>query len=166
MAQSKYERVCSILRGESVGCMNVGSKNEFFSIASDIIGFGCFKSVVFNALINQLVEKIKEYRSWGLLDEDYAFDVFCEDKDYRVAFQLSGILFPSVLCYCTLDREKKLQTHDCVYAFRNLDGLDIDNIADMFIEEKRNTIHEQLSTCDTTEEATEMIISGMFIIPF
>lgn len=166
MAQSKYERVCSILRGESIGCVNVGDCEEFEKIASDVIGFGCFQKVVFNALINQLVEKIKGYRAIGAMDEEYVFDVFCEDIDYRFAYQLSGILFPSVLCFCEMSNEKTLTIHDSVYAFRNLDKYDVENIADMFAEDKREYIMEHLETCSTTEDATELIINGMIICPF
>ena len=166
MAQSKYEIVCSILRGESIGCVNVGNHEEFDKIASGIIGFGCFKNVVYSALIDQLAERVKEYGEDGLLDEEYCFDVLCEDKIYRFAYQLSGILFPPVLCFCEMKDEKTLITHESVYAFRKMNKYDVENIADMFNEKKKGIIRDNLSTCKTTEDATEIIINGLLVTPF
>ena len=167
MIQNKFEDVCSILRGDSIGCINIGSRKEFTEIASRIIGFGCFRDVVYNALIESIVSSIKNFRESGLLDDSYdAFDVYCEDPDYRLAYQMSVILFPSVLCYCERTRENKIENVESVYAFCKLGHIDIENIADMFKQEVRSNICDHLSRCKTTEDATEIIINGMFILPF
>lgn len=158
--------VSSILRGEDIGCVNTGDSNEFDEISKDIIGYGCFKRVVFMALIHRIAAAAKEYRESNLINKDYVFDVFCEDEDYRLAFQLSGTLFPSVLSMRKCTKEGEYSEIDSVHAFRNIDKYDIENICDIFADNVRDYVKTNLEGIKTTEEATELIINGTITIPF
>lgn len=164
--KNKYESVISILNGENYGCVNTGSTEEFNKISKSIIGYGCFKNLVFMALIEQLKTSFQSMREQGLLNYDYDFDVFCEDEDYMFAFQAGQILFPEVLSLCSYEKDGRCSEIDSIHVFRKIDKYDIENICDMFIDKVRENIKSSLEQLHTTDEAAEMIIKGTLILPF
>ena len=164
--KNKFEEVMSILNGENYGCVNIGSVEEFEEISKKIIGYGCFRNLVFGALVEQLKESFVSMREQGLLNSDYIFDSFCENEDYRFAFQISDILFPEVLSLGRYKKEGIFTEIDSVRAFRIIDRYDIENICDMFTEKVRSYVKANLESIHTTYEATEMVIKGTIILPF
>lgn len=164
--KNNYENVISILNGENYGCVNTGSVEEFQRIAKIILGYNCFGKVVFSALIEQLVNSFNSLRSQGLLDENYIFDFYCDNNDYRYAYQAAGILFPSVLSLCSYEKEGVLKEINSIYSFRPIDKYDIENISDMFVEKVRDNVKNSLSGLKSTEEATELLVKGTIILPF
>lgn len=164
--KNNYESVISILNGENYGCVNTGNIDDFQSISKKILGYNCFGKVVFSALVEQLRLSFGKMRSQGILDDDYIFTYFCEDADYRYAYQAADILFPAVLSLCSYEKEGVIKEMDSIYSFRLIDNYDIENISDMFVEKVRVNIKESLGKVKTTEEATELLIKGTFLLPF
>lgn len=164
--KNKFEEVMSILNGENYGCVNTGSVDEFQRISKKILGYNCFGKVVFSALVDQLGKSFGSLRSQGLLDDNYIFTFYCENDDYKYAYQAADILFPAVLSLCSYEKEGVLKEINSIYCFRLLDKYDIENISDMFVEKVRDNVKNSLSRLKTTEEATELIIKGTFILPF
>ena len=162
-----YESVCDILRGNTIGCLNVGNKKVFDEISARIVGFGCFRRVIYKALIEQVANTIRLARERNWLNKDYVCpDVSCDDEDLMYACQLSVILFPAVLCYYHRTKYLAISDMEEVYAFKKMNDIDIENICDMFTESVRDNIRMQLNSVESTEEATEIIIGGTFMLPF
>jgi len=164
--KNNYESVISILNGENYGCVNTGNVDEFQRISNKILGYNCFGKVVFSALIEQLGKSFGSFRSQGLLDDDYIFNFYCEDSDYMYAYQAADILFPAVLSLCSYEKEGVLKEINSIYSFRLIDKYDIENISDMFVEKVRDNVKNSIGRIKTTEEATELLIKGTFILPF
>lgn len=164
--KNNFESVMSILNGENYGCVNTGSIEEFQRISKKILGYNCFGKVVFSALIEQLSISFGKMRNQGILDDGYIFTFYCEDDDYRYAYQAADILFPAVLCLGSYEKEGVYKELNSIYSFRLIDKYDIEDISDMFVEKVRDNIKKSLGRIRTTEEATELLIRGTFLLPF
>lgn len=161
--------VYSILEGENIGCINIASKKLFDEISKEIVGYGCFGSVIYSALLDKLFSTIKLAKEHNWLNEEFDFfDISVEngDHDYTYAYQLALYLFPPVICHVRRRPDSTLVGLKEIYAFRKLNELDIENICDLFTDSVRDNIKTNLANLKSTEEATEVIINGTFLLPF
>lgn len=113
-----YEKVEKVLKGHEIPGVNTGIPEAFVEVSKEFIGYNCFGSVIRNALLDQLANKIQLLREQGIVkSEEVCVELGSPECDLDIASEISQILFPAVFYTSYQKREGLVNVIDEMYAF-------------------------------------------------